>query len=135
MGGFLQNSQQPITNLFTNSTYRSLLIASPIPLIFAIGLGILLSRTVIRPLRALEQLTMEVFEVAPILLSVTQRFGPAAESKGVALTLNIANPSPKVWADQDCLTHILNNLIDNALRYTPQGGEISISAQPKHGQI
>ena len=58
---------------------------------------------------------------APIVAS----FVPAAREKGVTLTLNVV-PPVHVEADSDRLAQIFVNLIDNALRHTPEGGSVNV---------
>ena len=38
---------------------------------------------------------------------------------------------PQVWADTDLLERVMQNLLDNAIKFTPIGGNISLSAEPK----
>lgn len=60
---------------------------------------------------------------------------PECEAKGVRME-NRVNPAlPLVSADSDKLTEALFNLLDNALRYTPEGGSISIDAEAKEGAV
>ncbi len=61
------------------------------------------------------------------ILEVENIFAPTAREKGV----QIFNQTPKdisVYADPNALRTILINLIDNAIKYTPEGGTIKISA-------
>jgi two-component system phosphate regulon sensor histidine kinase PhoR len=53
---------------------------------------------------------------------------PQAEGKGIRLEVAMAEDLPPVLADRDRLAQILVNLIDNAVKYTPEGGRVSISA-------
>jgi len=78
--------------------------------------------------QSLEQLSFETFEVSPALQAVLDRFVPAALDKQVNLEVEVTEPEPKVLADADCLNHILSNLIDNALHYTPPGGSVKLTA-------
>jgi signal transduction histidine kinase len=41
-----------------------------------------------------------------------------------------ANPPAPAWADPDRVLQILSNLIENALRCTPAGGSVTVSAAP-----
>jgi two-component system OmpR family sensor kinase len=52
----------------------------------------------------------------------------AAEAKGVRLTTDLADGLPPVLADPDRLAQIMRNLLSNALRHTPEGGQIAVSA-------
>ena len=42
------------------------------------------------------------------------------------------NKLPELQADYNCLVQIFSNLIGNACKYTPSGGNITISTQPYH---
>lgn len=55
-------------------------------------------------------------------------YQPAAEEKGVSLVLH-ASPVAPVRGDPVLLAQALGNLIDNALKYTPAGGEITVAVQ------
>jgi signal transduction histidine kinase len=51
---------------------------------------------------------------------------PRARQQGVALTVEPGGPLPHVYADPQRLAQVLGNLIENALRYTPQGGTVTL---------
>jgi two-component system phosphate regulon sensor histidine kinase PhoR len=47
-----------------------------------------------------------------------------------------AKPAPvTAWADEDALSQILDNLVDNALKYTPPGGRIQVSWRAENGEV
>lgn len=50
----------------------------------------------------------------------------AAESKRIALSVESDSPACYVRADREGLREILNNLIDNAIKYTPEGGRVTV---------
>ncbi len=54
---------------------------------------------------------------------------PRAEVSGVTLTADLPGPLP-VQADRDRLAQILINLVDNAVKYTPRGGRVTVRARP-----
>jgi two-component system phosphate regulon sensor histidine kinase PhoR len=71
------------------------------------------------------------FEIVPRLMAeVVQaclaRHQPAAAAKGVALELDSSDDSMRVLADDEGLREILDNLVDNAVKYTPEGGRVTI---------
>ena len=53
-----------------------------------------------------------------------------AEQQDVALRVEADESLPSVLVDTDRLTQVLNNLVSNALRHTPEGGSITLSARP-----
>ncbi|MHB8092958.1 MAG: sensor histidine kinase [Syntrophales bacterium] len=57
--------------------------------------------------------------------------GGRAEQKGLAMRRDIPQDLPLIFADRDRLTQILINIIDNALKFTPEGGIISLTALPE----
>ena len=54
---------------------------------------------------------------------------PQAEKKGLQLITAIPEDVPPVLADRDRLVQILVNLIDNAVKYTPKGGKVTVAAR------
>ena len=55
--------------------------------------------------------------------------GPECEQAGITLRNEIAPTLPPALADSDRITQVLLNLLDNARRYTPAGGTISVGAK------
>jgi len=58
-----------------------------------------------------------------------QLIKPLTLKKKQELILQIAPDLPKVPADQDMLTRVVTNLLDNAMKYTPVGGEITLRTE------
>ncbi len=52
-----------------------------------------------------------------------------AEEKSIGLHLDLKDP-PSVTGDRDLLFQLLVNLIDNAIKYTPEGGRVEVAAFP-----
>lgn len=65
--------------------------------------------------------------VAELIRKCYERHCQTAERKGLTLTLQPISPDRKIMADEDALEHILDNLIDNALKYTEPGGRVTLS--------
>jgi two-component system, OmpR family, phosphate regulon sensor histidine kinase PhoR len=53
-----------------------------------------------------------------------------AEKKSIRLDVSIPDGIPPVLADRDRLIQILVNLVDNAVKYTPEGGAVTVGARP-----
>ena len=60
---------------------------------------------------------------------------PQAQQKSIPLQVNIAPELPSVYVDPDRIAQVLDNLLNNALRYTPAGGPISLSARGSAGGV
>jgi signal transduction histidine kinase len=73
-------------------------------------------------------LDIKSLDVSTLVQTVTKRLAPHAESKGISLNLNLTPDLPHILADEDRMTQVLTNLTGNALQYTPENGNILISA-------
>ena len=62
-----------------------------------------------------------------IVSSVVERFRPQADRQQISLGIELDATCPVIEADRDRIEQILINLLNNALHYTPEGGEIRIS--------
>jgi two-component system OmpR family sensor kinase/two-component system sensor histidine kinase BaeS len=67
-------------------------------------------------------------DLAKVVRTMVANLGIAAEAKGIRLTTDLADGLPPVLADPDRLAQIMRNLLSNALRHTPEGGQITVSA-------
>ena len=57
-----------------------------------------------------------------------------ANQKQIGITVELAADLPRVRGDAALLRDVVQNLVDNAIQYTPPGGKILISAERKNGE-
>jgi len=76
------------------------------------------------------QLQLERQETQPgsLIENLVERAKPQAEQKDIRLVAQLEANLPPTWLDSDRITQVLNNLIGNALHYTPAGGVITVQA-------
>jgi two-component system sensor histidine kinase VicK len=60
---------------------------------------------------------------------------PTAQKKGITLRFDLPPKLPTVSADRDKISLALHNLLGNALKYTPEGGQVSVSGTVESGQV
>lgn len=73
------------------------------------------------------------FSLGPILERLGARFRPKAEASGVAL--RIEKTSLTASGDPLATEHVLSNLIDNGLKFTPRGGSVRVRAVARDGRV
>jgi signal transduction histidine kinase len=83
----------------------------------------------------LRALTRASLDPRPLLLAVMEKFGPRAQEKGVTLAAELPPALPSMAGDADRLTQVFTNLVDNALKHTPSGGKVTITATPTPGWL
>jgi two-component system sensor histidine kinase/response regulator len=68
----------------------------------------------------------EWIELLPVLNNLAEYFSPEVENKKIHFVLDAPESSPLVHATQDGLEKIFRNLISNAIKYTPEGGDVRV---------
>jgi signal transduction histidine kinase len=74
-------------------------------------------------------LSRESISLAALLERIARSYRPLAEKQNVALDVDIKSDLPALNADPDRLAQVLGNLLTNSIRYTPQGGKITLLAR------
>jgi signal transduction histidine kinase len=74
------------------------------------------------------KLNLVATDLGELVRRTAERLRPVVEARGIELTVEVAADPPGIQADPDRLTQVLNNLIENALRYTSAGGRVVLTA-------
>ena len=77
----------------------------------------------------------EAFNLGELVLDVAQKFQLTAKAKGVELSADFKADLPFVSADIGMIERVLENLIENAISYTPDGGQVRLKLTPAERHI
>ncbi len=73
------------------------------------------------------KLDLQTFALAPVIDLLVELYDDVAQDKSITLKVDV-DPAGQITADPNRLQLLLSNLLDNALKYTPQGGRVEINA-------
>jgi signal transduction histidine kinase len=68
----------------------------------------------------------EQVDLEQVAREIAELYEPFAEEKGIVFSIRLAPVRP-VSGDRDLLSELLSNLVDNAIKFTPAGGEVAIT--------
>src|SRR6185295_7039882 len=82
----------------------------------------------------------DTLEREPVLVDdlfrrVSDRHQPQLRERGVALAVTTAPGTPLIYGDPDRLEQALQNVAANAIRHTPDGGRVTLSAEPDGDRV
>jgi len=77
----------------------------------------------------------EQVPVGALVSRVVSEISVARQSADVAIERTIPDDLPALDADEERLHQVLFNLVDNAVRFTPPGGEVTIAAGRHNGSV
>lgn len=76
----------------------------------------------------------EPVDLAGLVQGVTEEYRPRAEGASVRLTVRV-DPTGPVEVDPVRISQVVSNLVENALRYAPDGGEVRVTVGSDGGQV
>jgi signal transduction histidine kinase len=74
-------------------------------------------------------LERQELDLAEVINQMLALYRPSFEAKGIEVVARFAPDAVRISADRDKLLQAARNLLDNAWRYTPEGGCVGISAE------
>jgi signal transduction histidine kinase len=84
-----------------------------------------------------DRLTLDLgpTDVGDVCATAIDLSRPTAEHRGILLEADVESGLPVVRADGDRLQRVVFNLLDNAIKFTPSGGRITLSANQEPGEV
>ncbi len=75
------------------------------------------------------ELEFEPVELENLVEEVRSKLMPQIEEKNIRLVKEIPSTVPKVWANKDRISQVIMNLLDNAISFSYEGGEVRLGAR------
>ncbi len=73
--------------------------------------------------------------IGAVLTDAVEEVHPVAEAKGHTIRFNLATDLPLLEFDVEMIRRVLINLLENAIKYTPSGGSIDVSARREADKV
>lgn len=81
------------------------------------------------------RLEKERFQLADLIQDVFEKFELEAQTRGVLLDAHFQHDLPSIEADVALIERVLTNLLDNAMRHSPEGGAIRVAVSCEKHQV
>jgi signal transduction histidine kinase len=78
---------------------------------------------------------VEPFNLGELVQDVIQKFRLRAGEKRISIKIDMEKEMPFVQADIGLIERVLENLMENAIHYTPEGGDVSVALKPERDEI
>ena len=74
-------------------------------------------------------------DLGAVVAAAAERLRPQAERQGLSLAVDLSPELPTVRADPERIQQVVVNLVHNAVKFTPPGGRVTVSAERRDGGV
>ena len=74
-------------------------------------------------------------QIKTLIHNTVERFLPQAQQRGISVKLSFPEEETLVWADRERITQVMSNLLDNAIKHSPENGTITIKVTKEQGKV
>ena len=78
---------------------------------------------------------VDLLDVGQIATESTERLRLFADRQGVALRVDLPSAVPAVRGDEERLGQVFVNLLHNAVKFSPDGGDVTVTVRPEEGRV
>lgn len=79
-----------------------------------------------------EKVSLSLSEVVQTVIALLT---PRAQGKSITLNTDLSPDLPRLFGEPESIQQLFTNLIANAIKYTPEGGAVSVSASPESNSL
>ena len=81
------------------------------------------------------KISREPVDITAIIRKVWSALQPLADKKNIQLNIDVGNELPQLPGDEGKIQSAVTNLVNNAIKFTPEGGQVSVSVQQQANEL
>ncbi len=122
VGGAITDKQQKLLTILSEESNRLISLVSSLLDLSKMEAGMMIYH-------------LEQASLAPLIVQAVTEITPLVEAKRIILETKIGEELPMMKMDSERILQALRNLIGNAVKFTPDGGRVRVSARPVDGGV
>jgi two-component system phosphate regulon sensor histidine kinase PhoR len=81
------------------------------------------------------ELVKQNLDIADVIHQTVSSLTRLADSKNIQIFMDIEDELPRLWGNKNKIRSMVSNLVNNAIKFTPQGGNVTVSARHQSGEL